>query len=115
MMADNSTKLSDPEIKPEMDEKLEAEVENPSRVKENAASGGGWGGWGFSPKRKKPLPLDRRPRLNHSQAFAEVSKFNLFQLFSGRPRPSPTTNGEFVIVRDRTKEKEKKAATVGAG
>ncbi|KAL3630172.1 hypothetical protein CASFOL_023156 [Castilleja foliolosa] len=49
MMADNSTKLSDPEIKPEMYEKLEAEVENPSRVKENAASGGGWGGWGFSP------------------------------------------------------------------
>ncbi|KAL3637990.1 hypothetical protein CASFOL_018438 [Castilleja foliolosa] len=49
MMADNSTKLSDPEIKPEMDEKLEAEVESSSRVKENAASGGGWGGWGFSP------------------------------------------------------------------
>ncbi|KAL3621189.1 hypothetical protein CASFOL_036101 [Castilleja foliolosa] len=49
MMADNSTKLSDPEIKPEMDEKLEGEVEKPAPVKENASSGGGWGGWGFSP------------------------------------------------------------------
>ncbi|GFQ03850.1 hypothetical protein PHJA_002528800 [Phtheirospermum japonicum] len=49
MMADNSTKLSDSEIKPEMDEKSDAEVEKPSPVKENAASGGGWGGWGFSP------------------------------------------------------------------
>ncbi|KAK6135698.1 hypothetical protein DH2020_030559 [Rehmannia glutinosa] len=45
-MADNSKKPSDSEIKPELDEKPDAEAENPSPVKD---TGGGWGGWGFSP------------------------------------------------------------------
>ncbi|KAL3614171.1 hypothetical protein CASFOL_042245 [Castilleja foliolosa] len=46
MMADNSTKPSDTDNKPEIDEKPDDEVEKPSPAKENAASGGGWG---FSP------------------------------------------------------------------
>ncbi|KAK6159397.1 hypothetical protein DH2020_006711 [Rehmannia glutinosa] len=43
-MADNSKKPSDSEIKPELDEKPDADAENPSPVKD---TGGGWGGWGF--------------------------------------------------------------------
>ncbi|KAH6814868.1 BAT2 domain protein [Perilla frutescens var. frutescens] len=46
-MADDSKK-SESEVKPEIEESPAAEAQKSSPVKEAAAAGGGWGGWGFS-------------------------------------------------------------------
>ncbi|KAK4437828.1 hypothetical protein Salat_0116800 [Sesamum alatum] len=50
MMADDSKKPSDSEIKPELEEALTSGAAESSDVKETGGGGGsGWGGWGFSP------------------------------------------------------------------
>ncbi|KAL0422679.1 UNVERIFIED_CONTAM: hypothetical protein Slati_3290800 [Sesamum latifolium] len=50
MMADDSKKPSDSEIKPELEEAPTADAAMSSVVEETGGGGGGgWGGWGFSP------------------------------------------------------------------
>lgn len=48
-MSENSKEPFDSEIKPEVEERLAAETEKLSQVKDAGSGGGGWGGWGFSP------------------------------------------------------------------